>query len=145
MLRSLDRILAMFSVAVAALGGISLLVGAVGILTIMTTAVAERAAEIGLLRAVGATSRQVLALFLGEALLLSLLGGLAGLLLMGALLGALQLALPGLPLAVQPGGCCWHCCWRRWSGCSPASPRRGGRLACSRSRRCTASDQRSRS
>ncbi|MDI6006478.1 ABC transporter permease, partial [Pseudomonas sp. MDMC17] len=81
-----------------------LLVGAVGILTIMTTAVAERAAEIGLLRAVGATSRQVLALFLGEALLLSLLGGLAGLLLMGALLGALQLALPGLPLAVQPGG-----------------------------------------
>lgn len=103
MLRSLDRILAMFSVAVAALGGISLLVGAVGILTIMTTAVAERAAEIGLLRAVGATSRQVLALFLGEALLLSLLGGLAGLLLMGALLGALQLALPGLPLAVQPG------------------------------------------
>jgi len=55
------------------------------------------------LRALGATSRQVLALFLGEALLLSLLGGLAGLLLMGALLGALQLALPGLPLAVQPG------------------------------------------
>jgi putative ABC transport system permease protein len=46
----------------------------------------------------------VLALCLGEALLLSLLGGLAGLLLMGALLGALQLALPGLPLAVQPGG-----------------------------------------
>lgn len=102
MLRSLNRIFASLTLAVAALGGISLLVGAVGILTIMTTEVAERTAEIGLLRAIGATPQQVLGLFLGEALLLSLLGGVAGLLLMGALLGALQLALPGLPLSVSP-------------------------------------------
>ncbi|MCO6062109.1 ABC transporter permease, partial [Pseudomonas sp. MOB-449] len=60
MLASLDRILAILSAAVAALGGISLLVGAVGILTIMTTAVGERIAEIGLLRALGASPRQVL-------------------------------------------------------------------------------------
>ncbi|WPC06461.1 ABC transporter permease [Pseudomonas benzenivorans] len=102
MLRSLDRILAILSLAIGALGGISLLVGAVGILTIMTTTVGERAAEIGLLRAIGATPRQVLGLFLGEALLLSLLGGVLGLLLMGMLLGGLHLLVPGLPLSLQP-------------------------------------------
>jgi putative ABC transport system permease protein len=102
MLRSLDRILASLTVAVGALGGISLLVGAVGILTIMTTTVAERAAEIGLLRAIGASPRQVLGLFLGEALLLSLLGGVLGLLLVGLLLAGLHLGVPGLPLSLQP-------------------------------------------
>ena len=57
--------------AVAALGSISLLVGAVGIFTIMTIAVRERTAEIGLLRALGAGREQVLALFLAEAVVLS--------------------------------------------------------------------------
>ncbi|MCY1405872.1 Macrolide export ATP-binding/permease protein MacB [compost metagenome] len=86
----------------AGLGGISLLVGAVGILTIMTTTVGERTAEIGLLRALGASPRQVLGLFLAEATLLSLAGGLLGLLLVALLLGALHLALADLPLRPQP-------------------------------------------
>jgi putative ABC transport system permease protein len=102
MLASLDRILAILSSSVAALGGISLLVGAVGILTIMTTAVGERTAEIGLLRALGASPRQVLGLFLAEATLLSLAGGLLGLLLLAVLLGALRLGVAGLPLRPQP-------------------------------------------
>lgn len=102
MLASLDRILAILSTAVAGLGGISLLVGAVGILTIMTTTVGERTAEIGLLRALGARPRQVLGLFLAEATMLSLAGGVLGLLLLAALLGALHLAVPGLPLRPQP-------------------------------------------
>ena len=75
----LNSVLSVLTFAVGALGGISLLVGAVGILTIMTMAVTERTAEIGLLRALGAQERQVLTLFLGEAMLLSALGGLAGL------------------------------------------------------------------
>jgi putative ABC transport system permease protein len=54
-------------------------VGAVGIFTIMTIAVRERTSEIGLLRALGAERDQVLALFLAEAVVLSFLGGLAGL------------------------------------------------------------------
>lgn len=102
LLASLDRILAILSAAVAGLGGISLLVGAVGILTIMTTTVGERTAEIGLLRALGASPRQVLGLFLAEATLLSLAGGLLGLLLVALLLGALHLALADLPLRPQP-------------------------------------------
>ena len=79
MIDALGSVLSVLTFAVAALGSISLLVGAVGIFTIMTIAVRERTSEIGLLRALGAERDQVLALFLFEAMVLSLLGGLAGL------------------------------------------------------------------
>ena len=71
MLDVLGAVLNVLTIAVGALGAISLLVGGVGILTIMTIAVAERTAEVGLLRALGAGQGQVLVLFLGEAALLS--------------------------------------------------------------------------
>lgn len=102
MLGTLDRILDVLTLSVAALGSISLLVGGVGILTIMTTAVRERVNEIGLLRAIGATERQILLLFLGEAILLALLGGLAGVLAMMVIVMGLGIAVPGLPLSPQP-------------------------------------------
>ncbi|WP_375740720.1 ABC transporter permease [Pseudomonas boanensis] len=102
LLGSLNRILATLSLGISALGGISLLVGAVGILTIMTTTVGERTAEIGLLRALGAAPRQVLGLFLAEATLLSLLGGVLGVLLAGGLLVLLHWLVPGLPLSLSP-------------------------------------------
>ena len=79
MLDTLGSVLGVLTFAVAALGSISLLVGAVGIFTIMTIAVRERTAEVGLLRALGAGRHQVLALFLAEAVVLSLVGGVAGL------------------------------------------------------------------
>jgi putative ABC transport system permease protein len=79
MIDTLGSVLGVLTFAVAALGSISLLVGAVGIFTIMTISVRERTSEIGLLRALGAEREQVLALFLAEAVVLSLLGGLAGL------------------------------------------------------------------
>ena len=79
MLDTLGSVLGVLTFAVAALGSISLLVGAVGIFTIMTIAVRERTPEVGLLRALGAGRDQVLALFLAEAVVLSVLGGLAGL------------------------------------------------------------------
>ncbi len=79
MLDVLGSVLSMLTVAVGALGGISLLVGSVGIFTIMTIAVRERTAEIGLLRAVGASRRQILMLFLLEGTFLAGLGGAAGL------------------------------------------------------------------
>ena len=84
--------------AVAAIGGISLVVGGVGILTILTIAVAERTSEIGLLRAVGATQRRIMLIFLGEAALLAAIGGVAGLLLGWLIALVLAVALPALPV-----------------------------------------------
>jgi putative ABC transport system permease protein len=98
MLEVFGTVLDAVTFAVAAIGGISLIVGGVGILTILTIAVAERTSEIGLLRAVGATRRSILLLFLGEAALLAAIGGTAGLLLGWAIALLLQLTLPALPV-----------------------------------------------
>lgn len=98
MLRTLSKILDVLTMAVGALGSISLLVGGVGIVTIMTIAVAERTGEIGLLVALGAPRRTILGLFLGEAIALSALGGLFGLLLGMGLAQLIHVLVPGLPV-----------------------------------------------
>ncbi|MEW6444972.1 MAG: ABC transporter permease [Pseudomonadota bacterium] len=99
MLASLNSVLNILTFAVGALGGIALLTGGVGILTIMSIAVAERRGEIGLLTALGAPSGLVMRLFLGEAAILGALGGMLGVALGLAGLGALHLAIPALPFA----------------------------------------------
>jgi putative ABC transport system permease protein len=98
MLEVFGTVLGAITFAVAAIAGVSLLVGGVGILTILTIAVAERTAEIGLLRAVGATQRTILMIFLGEAALLAALGGAAGLAFGWGIALALKLAVPALPV-----------------------------------------------
>ena len=103
MLRTLSNILDILTMAVAALGSISLLVGGVGIVTIMTIAVAERTAEIGLLVALGARRSTVLRLFLGEAVVLSAVGGALGLAIGIGLAQAIRLALPALPVHTPLG------------------------------------------
>ena len=98
MLRTLSNILDVLTMAVGALGSISLLVGGVGIVTIMTIAVTERTSEIGLLVALGAPRSTILGLFLGEAVALSALGGLAGLALGFTLAQLIHLLVPALPV-----------------------------------------------
>ena len=98
MLEVLGSVLGMLTFAVGAIGGISLLVGSVGILTIMLIAVAERRAEIGVLRALGATRRQVGVLFLAEAATLAALGGAVGLVTGAGAAYLLSLAVPALPV-----------------------------------------------
>ncbi len=98
MLRTLSNILDILTMAVGALGSISLAVGGVGIVTIMTIAVTERTGEIGLLVALGARRRTILSLFLGEAVALSALGGVAGLLLGFGLAQLIHLLVPALPV-----------------------------------------------
>ena len=102
MLDVLGSILAVMTLGVAAMGGISLLVGGVGIFTIMTIAVRERTSEIGLLRAVGARRRRISQLFLGEAMLLAGLGGFLGLLAGFAVVVFIQVAVPALPAQISP-------------------------------------------
>jgi putative ABC transport system permease protein len=98
MLRTLSKILDILTAAVGALGGISLLVGGVGIVTIMTIAVTERTNEIGLLKALGAPGRTILALFLGEAVALAAIGGGAGLALGIGIAQLVRLVIPALPV-----------------------------------------------
>jgi putative ABC transport system permease protein len=102
MLDTLGSVLNVLTFAVGALGSISLLVGGVGIFTIMTIGVRERTAEIGLLRALGAERSQVLRVFLSEAVVLSAIGGIAGLLVGMAIAAALDLAVPALPVSYSP-------------------------------------------
>jgi len=98
MLDILGSVLDILTFAVGAIGGISLVVGGVGILTIMTISVTERTPEIGLLRALGARRHQILVLFLGEAIVLSAIGGITGLVLGTGGAQLLHVALPALPV-----------------------------------------------
>ncbi len=94
----LDSVLAVLTFAVGALGSISLLVGGVGILTLMTIAVAERTGEIGLLNALGARHGQIMGLFLAEAAGLAALGGGAGLMVGVGVVQLLHALVPALPV-----------------------------------------------
>ena len=100
MLEVLGSVLDVLTLAVGALGAISLAVGGIGILTIMTISVNERTAEVGLLRALGAGRRQVIGLFLGEAVVLAAAGGLIGLALGAGGAWLIGAAIPGLPTHV---------------------------------------------
>jgi len=77
-MRQVDRILNFVQLFLLAIASISLLVAGIGIMNIMMVSVMERTREIGILKAIGAKSRTVLAMFLAEATLIGLLGGLIG-------------------------------------------------------------------
>ena len=68
----------LYTLLLGAVGGISLLVGGIGVMNVMLVAVTERRTEIGVRRAVGARRRDIQAQFLAEALILSMLGGVIG-------------------------------------------------------------------
>lgn len=102
MLDVFGRVLGIVSIAVGGIAAISLVVGAIGILTMMWIGVNERISEIGLALSIGATRRQVLGLFLAEAALLSTLGGIFGVAVGMGVAGAAAIALPGLPVETPP-------------------------------------------
>ena len=100
MLSTLSTVLNVLKFAVAALGGISLLVGAVGMITLMHIAVSERVAEIGLLSALGTTRARIAMIFLLESTALATAGGLIGLIIGTSIAWFLKLSISGLPVNI---------------------------------------------
>lgn len=94
LIESMHRQMRLYTLLLGTVGGISLLVGGIGVMNVMLVAVSERKVEVGLRRALGARRRDVQFQFLLEAMILSFVGGVLGVL-----------------LAV---GATWGICW--WSG-----------------------------
>jgi putative ABC transport system permease protein len=99
-LAAFSRILGTLTLALAGIAAISLSVAGIGIMNVMLVVVSERTEEIGLLKALGATRRGILAIFLVEATLLSAAGCLLG--LVAGYLGAGYLAVLYPALPTQP-------------------------------------------
>ena len=100
MLETLGDIMKWLKFTVAAFGGISLLVGGVGIFTIMTVAVNERTSEIGVLRAVGASQKKIRDVFLLESIFLAILGAILGLTIGFASVNLALIFYPEMPIAI---------------------------------------------
>ena len=96
---ALSRILAALTLALAGIAAISLSVAGLGVMNLMLVSVSERTEEVGLLKALGASQSQVLAVFLAEAVLLALSGALLGLALGYALVQAFVALYPSFPAA----------------------------------------------
>jgi putative ABC transport system permease protein len=94
-----DTIFNMITAGLAAIAAISLVVAGVLIMNVMLVAVSQRTAEIGLLKAVGARNRQIIALFLTEAACLSLFGALVGIVIGTAGVWLMRVAFPVLDFA----------------------------------------------
>jgi putative ABC transport system permease protein len=81
LLQAAERTARIFNIVLGSIAAISLLVGGIGIMNIMLASVSERTREIGIRRAVGARQRDIVIQFLVETLLLSGIGGIAGVVL----------------------------------------------------------------
>ena len=85
LLQQEQRTRTIFNIVLGAIASISLIVGGIGIMNIMLASVLERTREIGVRRAMGATQKDILFQFLSEAVIISVAGGLAGIIVGGLL------------------------------------------------------------
>jgi putative ABC transport system permease protein len=99
-----NKILTALTIAVASIGGISLIVAGVLVMNVMLVSVTQRTAEIGLLKALGASQAQVQWLFLAEAILLSLVGAMTGLLLGQLVISGIRAVYPSFPVELPEWG-----------------------------------------
>ena len=101
LLKQEQRTKNIFNIVLGAIASISLIVGGIGIMNIMLASILERIKEIGVRRAMGATQADILAQFLSEAVLISVAGGIAGI-LMGGLLSMAIAQFAGIKTLVSP-------------------------------------------
>lgn len=98
MLATFSSLLTMLTMALTGIAAISLSVAGVGIMNVMLVSVSERTAEVGLLKAIGATSTQILKMFVTEAALLSTLGGSLGLVVAWTVIASMRWLYPSFPM-----------------------------------------------
>lgn len=103
MLKSFTNIIGALTAGLAGIAAISLAVAGILIMNVMLVSVSERTGEIGLLKALGATRRQILGLFLAESLLISALGASLGVVVGTGLVAIVARVLPALSLAPSAG------------------------------------------
>ncbi|NSW76427.1 MAG: ABC transporter permease [Candidatus Atribacteria bacterium] len=101
-LQTINTVTGSITLFLAAITGISLLVGGIGVMNIMLVSVVERTREIGLRKAIGAKPRDILFQFVIEAALLTLSGGVVGVVL-GIIMGKIGARFSGWTFALSPG------------------------------------------
>lgn len=99
---TMDEMLSMMSALLAGIASIALVVGGIGIMNMMLTSVTERTVEIGLKKAIGAEPGQIQIQFLIESFLLSMIGGIAGVLL-GLVVSAIMCTIMGTAFTISYG------------------------------------------
>jgi putative ABC transport system permease protein len=102
LLKQQQRTKDIFNIVLGAIAGISLLVGGIGIMNIMLASVLERIKEIGTRMALGATRKDIVVQFIAESTIISISGGLIGIVL-GFILSALVTRFAGILTIVSPG------------------------------------------
>lgn len=97
----INSILGTLSLAIGAIAAISLVVGGIGIMNIMLVSVTERTREIGIRKAIGARTKDILMQFLIESMIISAIGGILGTLL-GIGIAAIGMGIAGIDVIVDP-------------------------------------------
>lgn len=100
-MKQFDGMIAGVGIAAIAISGLGLLVGGIGVMNIMLVSVTERTKEIGIRKAIGATRSAIVFQFLAEAMALTFLGGLIGLVLSILISNLIMMLLPTLPAKVE--------------------------------------------